>query len=125
VITNEQIRTLTGRDVHDRTGEKIGTVGRVRPDDAGRPTWAAVRTGLFGFSESLVPLEGAHLDGGRLVVPFDKATVKRSPALETPPEEPLTRDDERRLCDHYDLLWVGVEHVRPSRPRLLGRRFIG
>jgi hypothetical protein len=125
VITNEQIRMLTGRDVHDRDGEKIGTVGRVRPDDAGRAAWAEVRTGLFGLGWSLVPLEGAHLDGDRLVVPFDRTTVKEAPSVASPPDEPLARDEERRLCDHYDLLWVGVEHVRPNRPRLRGRRSIG
>ncbi|WP_433788873.1 PRC-barrel domain-containing protein [Actinoplanes sp. CA-252034] len=125
MITTDQLRTLTGLDVHDRDGDRIGTVGRIRQDDAGRPAWAGVRTGLFGRTESLVPLEGAHLDDDRLVVPFARAVVKEAPAVDTPPDEPLTPHDVRRLCDHYGLLWFGAENVRILRPRLPGRRSIG
>ncbi|GIE80560.1 hypothetical protein Aph02nite_65100 [Actinoplanes philippinensis] len=125
MITIAQMSLLTGLDVHDRDGDRIGTVGRVRQDDAGRPAWAGVRTGLFGRTESIVPLEGAHLDGDRLVVPFDRATIKDAPAVESSVDGSLTPGDVRRLCEHYGLLWLGTENVRVLRPRLPGRRSIG
>jgi hypothetical protein len=125
VITIEQVRMLTGSDVYDRNGDRIGGVGRVWPDDAGRPAWAGVRTGLFGLGESLIPLEGARLDGDRLVVPFDRALVKEAPDVDAPADRPLPHDVARLLSDHYGLFWIGTERDRVSRPRLRGRRSIG
>jgi hypothetical protein len=125
VITIEQIRMLTGSDVYDRNGDRIGSVGRIWPDTSGRPAWAGVRTGLFGLDESLMPLEGGHLDGGRLVVPFDRAVVKDAPNVDAPASGPLPHDEARRLSEHYGLLWVGAEPDRVGRPRLRGRRSIG
>ncbi|GAA2879752.1 photosystem reaction center subunit H [Actinoplanes cyaneus] len=101
MITQEHIHTLHGRDVYDNDGDKIGTAGQVWTDAAGLPTWVSVRTGLFGLNESLVPLQDADLAGDRLVVPFDKATVKDAPNVDADHDEPLSQDEVDRLYSYY------------------------
>ncbi|WIM99257.1 PRC and DUF2382 domain-containing protein [Actinoplanes oblitus] len=103
MITQENIRTLQGTTVYDRDGDKIGSAGQVWTDAAGMPTWISVRTGLFGLNESLIPLQDAELQGDRLVVPFDKATVKEAPNVDADHDEPLTQDEVDQLYGYYGL----------------------
>ncbi|MEV4349147.1 YsnF/AvaK domain-containing protein [Actinoplanes sp. NPDC049596] len=105
MITLDQVRALSGRDAYGPDGDKIGSVGQVWEDGAGAPTWASVRTGLFGLHESLVPLQGADVEGDRLVLPFDKAKVKDAPNVDASHDEPLTQDDVERLYEYYGLSW--------------------
>ena len=51
MIGMDQASTVIGREVVDRDGDKIGTVGQVWADGVGQPAWASVRTGFFGRSE--------------------------------------------------------------------------
>ncbi|GIF03835.1 DUF2382 domain-containing protein [Actinoplanes siamensis] len=103
MITQEHIHTLHGRDVHDRDGHKIGSAGQVWTDAAGLPTWVSVRTGLFGLNESLVPLQNADLQDDRLIVPFDKATVKDAPNVDAEHDEPLSQAEVDQLYSYYGL----------------------
>ncbi|GAA4945950.1 DUF2382 domain-containing protein [Actinoplanes utahensis] len=105
MITQEQIPTLYERDVFDRDGDRVGSVGAMWSDSAGRPTWASVRTGLFGRNESLVPLDHAELTGDRLVVPFDKAQIKDAPNIDAAADEPLADAEVEMLYRHYDMSW--------------------
>ncbi|BBH68527.1 photosystem reaction center subunit H [Actinoplanes sp. OR16] len=105
MIAQDKIHSLYDLDVIDRDGDRIGSVGAVWNDAAGQPAWASVRTGLFGLNESLFPLQHADLRGGRLVVPFDKATVKDAPNVDADHDEPLSRDEVDRLYEHYGLNW--------------------
>lgn len=105
MITREQVSTLVGREVCDRDGDKIGKVGQVWADDVGMPVWASVNTGLFGFNESLVPLTNADLMADRLVVPFEKATVKDAPNIDASHDEPLSEDEVDMLYRHYHMQW--------------------
>jgi len=122
MIMQEQVNTLIGRDVYDRDGDKIGTVGQVWADAAGMPSWASVKTGLFGANESLVPLQDADLQADRLVVPFEKSTVKDAPNVDVSADEPLTEDEVNRLYQHYGRSWddsyradqAGVAHARDA-----------
>jgi hypothetical protein len=69
-----------GRTVRDPDGDKIGTLGDVFLDRQTQlPAWGGVRTGLFGHSESYVPLERVEEDGEDLRVPFTKEAVKDAP----------------------------------------------
>ncbi|WP_328473134.1 PRC and DUF2382 domain-containing protein [Actinoplanes sp. NBC_00393] len=106
MITIDQIHTLSGRNVYDPEGDKIGSVGQIWHDGTGRPSWASVNTGLFGMNESLVPLDEADLQGDRLVVPFDKAKVKDAPNVDASDDEPLLRDDVERLYEYYGMSWA-------------------
>jgi uncharacterized protein (TIGR02271 family) len=105
MINLEHATALHGVDVYDRDGDKIGSVGQVWDDGLGRPAWASVRTGLFGLKESLVPLQDADLRDDRLVVPFEKATVKDAPNIDASDDEPLADEDVDRLYGYYGIDW--------------------
>jgi len=89
-----------GRDVLDRDGERIGTLGDVYLDRrTDLPAWAGVSTGLFGVRESLIPLEGMEEAGEDLQVPWEKALVKDAPNVDA--DVALDEEGERRLFEHY------------------------
>ncbi|MEU4621923.1 PRC and DUF2382 domain-containing protein [Actinoplanes sp. NPDC023801] len=105
MITHDNIDSLYGYDVYDRTDDKVGSIGAVWTDGSGNPAWASVRTGWFGLRESLVPLRGAELRGDRVVVPFEKAHIKNAPDIDAESDEPLTSDEVTRLYEHYSMNW--------------------
>ncbi|WP_144659227.1 DUF2382 domain-containing protein [Paenarthrobacter nicotinovorans] len=91
-----------GGNVIDSEGAKIGSIGQVYvDDDTSRPSWVTVKTGLFGTSESFVPLEGARTDGSDIVVPYTKDKVKDAPRVE--PDGHLEIEEEDRLYSYYEL----------------------
>ena len=76
-ITPDMVKDLKGTEVHDSDDEKIGKVGEVYVDNGtGEPKWVTVNTGLFGTSESFIPLSQAELREDGLRVPYDKKMVK-------------------------------------------------
>ncbi len=100
MISETNIAGLIGAKVVDRDGDKIGTVGQIYVDPStGRPNWASVKTGLFGTSESFVPLDDATQDGDDLRVPFEKAVVKDAPRIEDDAE--LSPQEEEQLYTYY------------------------
>ncbi len=102
MITQNDISQIYGVDVHATDGDRIGSAGQVYLDEqSGAPEWVSVRTGLFGLSESLVPLRDASLSGGRLVVPFGKAQVKDAPRVDT--DGDLSPGEEDELYTYYGL----------------------
>jgi uncharacterized protein (TIGR02271 family) len=111
MIAQEQIHSLYGREVYDRDGDKIGSIGQVWGDGVGRPAWASVKTGLFGLNESMIPLQDADLQGDRLIVPFEKAVVKDAPNVDAADDEPLAEDEVTRLYDYYNLSWDDSYHA--------------
>ncbi|GAA4572791.1 hypothetical protein GCM10023176_36480 [Micromonospora coerulea] len=103
-LTEQQVRSLYGQDVQDRSGATIGSVGQVWADAAGEPTWVSVKTGVMGHHESMAPLQAARMqDDGRLQVGYDKATVRSAPSVETGTDQPLTADQLTQLYQHYQL----------------------
>jgi uncharacterized protein (TIGR02271 family) len=103
MLMRENIEDLLNRggNVIGSDGDKIGSIGQLyADDDTGEPTWVTVKTGLFGTSQSFVPVEGARIDGDDLVVPYTKDHVKDAPRVESDGHlEPLEED---RLYAHYD-----------------------
>jgi len=96
----ERLLTWRGRSVVDRDGEKVGSVGALYLDGASdRPTYAGLRTGLFGRHESIVPLDRVTEEGDRLRVPYDLAAVRDAPKLD--PDAVLTPEEEDALREHY------------------------
>jgi len=87
----------------DRTGARIGRIDDVFLDrHTGRPAWAAVKTGLLGARNTLVPISAALLNPtAEVQVPFARDQVKAAPAIE--PNEALSRDLERSLWTHYGI----------------------
>jgi uncharacterized protein (TIGR02271 family) len=104
MLAKEHIDDLLQRNgsILSTDGAKIGSIGQVyADDDNGQPTWATVKTGLFGTSESFVPLEGARVEGSDLVVPYTKDQVKDAPRVDA--DGHLEPTEEDRLYAHYGL----------------------
>ncbi|MCS3493267.1 uncharacterized protein (TIGR02271 family) [Arthrobacter sp. JUb119] len=119
MISTEQLQELSaiGGTVIGPDGQKIGKFGQIFLDDrSGRPEWATVRTGLFGLSESFVPLSQATVAGDTLSVPYGKQTVKDAPNID--PEGQLTPEQEQELYHYYSLSYQEADQaaVQPGVP---------
>jgi len=100
MINTNNLDSLIGAHVVGSDGEKIGTVGQIYLDtDTGTPSWVSVRTGLFGMSESFVPLNQAEQTGDGLRVPFTKERVKDAPRIDVDRE--LEQSQEDQLYTYY------------------------
>ena len=104
MLTTEHIQGLLGNggNVVSQDGNKIGSIAQVYlDDDTDQPNWVTARTGLFGTSESFVPLEGARAEGNDIVVPYSKDQVKDAPRVDV--DGHLEPAEEDRLYRHYQL----------------------
>lgn len=113
-LTTDQLQGLLGRGgkVVGPDGAKIGGIGQVYLDDQnGTPEWVTVTTGLFGSSESFVPLRGARASGDDIAVDFDKDTVKDAPRVDA--NGHLSPQEEDQLYAYYGLGdgYAGNGHV--------------
>jgi hypothetical protein len=99
-MTNEPV--FNGHPVVDTRMAPIGKVTDVLYDQTEmQPRWAIVKVGMLG-GEHFVPLHDAYVDGeGRVVIPFDKVSVKRAPKVNS--DHVLTPDAERELRDYYGI----------------------
>jgi uncharacterized protein (TIGR02271 family) len=107
MIAKEHIDDLLNRNgnILSTDGDKIGSIGQVYTDDEnGQPTWVTAKTGLFGTSETFVPLEGAQVRGHDIVVPYAKDLVKDAPRVDV--DGHLEPAEEDRLYQHYQLSGV-------------------
>ena len=99
--SENEAREAIGKTVYSGEGDKIGKVGQVFLDDhTGRPEFLTVNTGLFGTSESFVPVEGASINADDISVPYGKEKVKDAPQIDIDGAH-LEESDERRLYEHY------------------------
>jgi uncharacterized protein (TIGR02271 family) len=108
MLSSNDVQQVVGADVYGSDGAKIGTIGQVFLDDqTGDPVFATVNTGLFGMSETFVPLDDAAVtDGGRIDVGFDRDRVKGAPQV-SPDAGHLSPEDEQTLYDYYGLSYAG------------------
>jgi hypothetical protein len=84
----------------DRDGTTVGTISEFYLDrETGHPSWALVETGLFGATQTFVPLVHATELSDGLQVPYEKRHIKNSPRVD--PHDELTPDEEARLFAHY------------------------
>src|SRR5699024_2777440 len=87
---------------YDKDGDKLGAVKEIFVDDeTGQPAFVEVGHGLFGMSSSLVPMRGHRFSGEDLQLAFSKDRIKDAPDVGT--DEHLTREDQQRVWDHYQL----------------------
>lgn len=103
-ITQEQLPQLVsgGGTVYTTQRDKIGRIGQIYLDNqTGEPKWVTVSTGLFGTSESFVPLAEAIVDGDDIVVGYDKDTVKDAPRID--PDGDLSPEEEQQLYSYYEI----------------------
>ncbi|MGW1836232.1 PRC and DUF2382 domain-containing protein [Streptomyces sp. NPDC002067] len=98
---------LTGLNVVDAEGAKVGSVQQVYRDDAtNEPEWITVRTGLFGMKETFIPLAGARRVDDELHVPHTKETIKEAPRIDA--DGHLDPSEEDELYRHYGLTRPGT-----------------
>jgi uncharacterized protein (TIGR02271 family) len=108
MLTEDQAREVIGATAYGDDGEKIGKVGQLFLDDqTGQPEFVTVNTGLFGTSESFVPVADATYNGDRLVVPFSKDKVKDAPNVDLDGRH-LDESEEQRLYDYYGMSSSGT-----------------
>lgn len=106
MITREQIPTVLDHPVYDTDGNRIGEARHVFLDDnTGQPEWVSVKTGMFGASESFVPIKDAAVVGDHLEVPYAKNKIKDAPNVDVDAGGHLSQDEEHRLYEHYDIAW--------------------
>ena len=110
MISVNEVQNLLGGggNVVGTDGSKIGGIGQVYLDDStGQPAWVTVKTGLFGGSESFVPLEAATTSGDDIRVPYDKDRVKGAPRAEA--DGHLSPQEETELYAYYGLHGHGAQ----------------
>jgi uncharacterized protein (TIGR02271 family) len=106
MITREQIPSVLDHPVYDADGNRVGEAKHVFLDDAtGRPEWVTVKTGLFGTSESFVPMREAALVQDHLEVPYPKNKIKDAPHVDVDGGGHLSEDEEHRLYEYYGIDW--------------------
>lgn len=106
MITREQIPAMLEHPVYDTEGNKIGDAKHVFLDDAtGEPEWVTVKTGMFGSSESFVPIKDADMVGDHLEIRYPKDKVKDAPNVDVDSGGHLSEDEEHRLYEHYGIAW--------------------
>jgi hypothetical protein len=91
-----------GRAAVDRGAHKIGRIEDIYADDAtGEPEWLTVHTGWFGAHVTFVPLRGAHIADGDLMVAYDKDVVRDAPRAT--PDGRLSVAEEEELYQYYGM----------------------
>jgi uncharacterized protein (TIGR02271 family) len=101
-ITESDLSGLRDGNVITTSGDKIGSIGQVYLDDqTGEPSFVTANTGLFGTSQSFVPLQAASVRDGDIVVDYDKDTVKNAPRIDD--DGSLSPEEEDRLYEYYGL----------------------
>ncbi|MEZ3177952.1 PRC and DUF2382 domain-containing protein [Streptomyces pimonensis] len=121
MITREEISMLLDHPVYDGDGNKVGDAKHVFLDDAsGRPEWVTVKTGMFGSSESFVPIRDAALVEDHLEVPYPKDKIKGAPSVDIDAGGHLSTEEEDRLYDYYGIDWGSVLAEPGERDRSPG-----
>jgi PRC-barrel domain len=100
-IPTEELRAAYLRSGNVYAGsKKVGGIGQIYlDDDTSEPTWVTVKTGLFGTSESFVPLNQARLEGNDIIVDYDEDTIKKAPRIDA--DGDLTPREELALFRYY------------------------
>jgi uncharacterized protein (TIGR02271 family) len=103
MINEDQAREVVGSTAYASDGEKLGKVGHLFLDDqTSRPEFVSVNTGLFGTSETFIPIADATFNGDRLTLPYDKAKVKGAPNVDVDAGH-LDEAEEQRLYEYYGI----------------------
>ena len=97
-----------GKTAHAPDGTKLGKVAELLLGPEGdRPQYAELHTGLLGRHHTVVPLHGARIEDGDLVLPIGHGLLDEAPEV---PEGPQVHADAaQRLRDHFGSAPVTAE----------------
>ena len=71
----------SGHEVVDSSSEPVGKLERIFLDrETDRPVWGLITAGLLGGGPMLAPLDGARVEGERVLLAFDKQAVWDGPS---------------------------------------------
>lgn len=115
MINKEQLSALLDSGVVvDESGSKVGKIGQIYLDDTtDEPEWVTASTGLFGTSETFIPIGDADTDGNELRVPYSKDKIKDAPRMDA--DGHLSPDQEQDLYRYYGL--NGADTTPPQTDR--------
>jgi uncharacterized protein (TIGR02271 family) len=88
--------------VVDLNNEKIGTVDAIWEDQAGQPSYLAIRTGWLGLGKAhVVPAHSAEVNEERrkIKLPYSAELVKAAPTFES--ADDITADSETQIRDYF------------------------
>ena len=99
----------------DRDGTTVGTIKEFYLDrETGYPTWALVNTGLFGTTQTFVPLVHATEISDGLQVPYEKSHIKDAPKVDLRDE--LSPNEEAELFAHMAELRKVIDSEKRAAP---------
>ena len=95
---------LSGMEVRDTNGDKIGKVDDIYTDErGGYARYLAVKTGWFGSKRHMIPVDDVRMendgDDHWLAVPYDKDHLREGPTFDK--NEDFTREHETSTYGHY------------------------
>lgn len=115
--TLADIQTWHGQDAVGPDGDRIGSFDHVYVDrETGAPTFAAVKTGLFGHKVSLVPIDGARHHEEHVHLAYSKAKIADAPNVDADGE--LSEAEEEALYAYYDQTYSSYDG--PDHEALIG-----
>lgn len=89
--------------VLDESEGKVGKVGQIFLDDeSGNAEWVTVTTGLFGGSETFIPVRDGVSSGSEIRVPYSKDKIKDAPRMDDV-DGHLSPEQEQELYTYYGL----------------------
>lgn len=102
MISTQDTDRVIGATAYDSNGDKVGKVDQLYLDDqTNEPSWVTVNTGLFGTSQSFVPLEGSSFDGDDLRLGHSKDKIKDAPRIDV--DQHLEPSQEDELYRYYGI----------------------
>ncbi|MBO1765635.1 PRC and DUF2382 domain-containing protein [Allobranchiibius sp. GilTou38] len=108
MVSTDQIKDIQGGKALDSDGSKIGSISQIYLDDrSGEPEWATVHTGLFGTSETFIPLQDAQVEGKDVRFPYTKDKVKDAPRVDA--DQHLDVQQEQELYKYYGVTYAGSD----------------
>ena len=120
---------LAGKPVYSSDGALVGEVAAVFLDkDTQKPEWIALRRGIAGGKQVLVPVAEASVRGDGVSVPYSQSQIESAP--ETGGEE-VSQETERAVASHYGVAYseersaTGLPEARGERPRSRTTRTAG
>jgi uncharacterized protein (TIGR02271 family) len=88
------------KKAYDSEGNEIGTIAALYCDtEDDQPTWATIKSGLFGMQRHFVPLTLATVTDDGVTFATTKDLVDSAPAVKD--DDELTEEEEGQLFEHY------------------------
>jgi sporulation protein YlmC with PRC-barrel domain len=101
--TTVDVSEFEGKRVYSSEGVSVGEVGTVFLDtDTRKPEWLALRRGLLGGKQVLIPVAEARVGADGITVPYSESKIESAPEIEG---ENVNQETERRLASHYGLAY--------------------